>query len=104
MLRSLFTTLSAISARLQQFVDEESTIPTSVVTIQGAALVGTVTAVATTMTNQRPVFSTSAPRIEIFSRPEPTLPIFHNIPDHTYTEVQVVIDHGATDAPHPLEE
>jgi len=104
MLRSTFTALSTISTWVQQFIDEESTIPTSVAIIQGTTLVGSVAAVATAMTDQRPVLSISAPRVETLDPPEPTPSIIQSIHEYIHTEVQVVTDHGAAEIPRPREE
>ena len=95
MLRSFFATLSAISAQLQHFIDEDLTIPTHTTVIQGATLIGSVTALAAAATNQHPALSISAPQVETLGQPEPTFPVFHN----THTEVQVAIDYCPTDTP-----
>ena len=94
-LRSLFTTLNSISAQLQQFIDEEPTFPTAMTTVQGTTVVGTVTAIATAVTNQLHVLSIPVSQVEMLSQPEPTLPVFHDV----RTEGQTVIDRGVVDAP-----
>lgn len=103
-LRSLFTALGAISMWIRQLTDEESAIPTSVTGIQGATLIDSVAAVATTVTNRPSILPTSIPRVEALNQPEPMPLVVHDTHDYTHTEVQVVIDHIATEIPHPYEE
>lgn len=93
MLRSILAALSTISVRLQQFIDEESAIPTSTTAIQGATFVGSIAAFATAVMDQHPVLSIPASQVETLSQPEPTFLIL----DSTHTEVQAVVDHCPID-------
>lgn len=102
-LRSLFTALGTISIWIQQFIDEESTVPTSLAVIQGTTLVGSVTAVAIAATNQRPVLSTPVAEVEASSQLQPTLPILPTTHDCTPTEDLAVIDHDVTEIPLTVE-
>lgn len=101
LLRSLFAALSATSVWVQQFVDEDSAVPTSQDVVQGITLVGSATAIAAAVANQHPALSIPTPGIESPNQPKPTIPIPDDAHNVVHTEAQPVIDYGTTDAPRP---